>query len=90
MAGTQKLQFLSGGVNYNSREDTVRTIAIALGFVAVLVSAPAQAAGADEETCRAAIREKFPCRGTHPNQPARTACVKAAMERCKAKGPSAI
>jgi hypothetical protein len=68
----------------------VRTISIALGFIAVLVSAPAQAAQTDTETCRAAIREKLPCKGTHPNQPARANCVKAAMERCKANGPSAI
>jgi len=61
-----------------------------LGFIALLVSAPAQAAGANAETCRAAIREKLPCKGTHPNQPARANCVKAAMERCKANGPSAI
>jgi len=69
----------------------MRNTSIALlGFIAVLVSAPAQAAGADVETCRAAIREKFPCRGTHRNQPARATCVRAAMERCKANGPGAI
>src|SRR6476660_2533962 len=34
---------------------------------AVLVSAPAQAAQTHVETCRAALREKFPCRGTHRN-----------------------
>ena len=66
------------------------TLIALLGFIALLVSAPAQAAGANAETCRAAIREKLPCKGTHPNQPARANCVKAAMERCKANGPSAI
>jgi len=70
----------------------MRTTSVALlGFIAILVSAPAsQAAQTNAETCRAAIREKLPCKGTHPNQPARANCVKAAMERCKANGPSAI
>ena len=69
----------------------MRNTSIALlGFIAVLVSAPAQAAGADEQTCYTAIREKLPCKGTRPNQRARAACVQAAMARCKAKGPGAI
>lgn len=70
--------------------DTVKTISIALGLMVVLFSGSAQAAGADEATCRAAIKSKTACAGTRNGSPQRTACVEAALQRCKAKGPGAI
>jgi hypothetical protein len=70
----------------------MKIIPIALGlFAAVLVfGSSAQAAGANAETCRAAIQSKKPCVGTIPNTTNRTACFRAAMQRCKENGPGAI
>jgi hypothetical protein len=67
----------------------VRTISIALGFIIVLVSAPAQADQVGK-TCREAIYKKHPCTGTRPDSPVRGICFKAAMQRCRNGGVGAI
>jgi hypothetical protein len=68
----------------------MRKLGIALGVMTLLISGSAQAQQDKVEACRAAIRAKFPCAGTRPNTPARSTCVKAAMQRCKQGGPGAI
>lgn len=69
----------------------MRAISVVLGiFIAVLAYASVQAAAEKVEGCRAAIQAKRPCMGTRNASPARTACYRAAMERCKANGPGAI
>lgn len=68
----------------------MRIVLTALVFLAVMASAPVHAASADEATCRAAIQEKKACVGNRKGSPQLTACVKAAIARCKAKGVGAI
>ena len=63
---------------------------IALSLILVLFSASAHTEAADDATCRKAVGAKKPCATVRPNYPARSACIKAAMERCKANGPGAI
>ncbi len=68
----------------------MRIMTFAVGLLALLFSTSVQAVGADGTTCRAAVRSKAVCMGTRPNTPARTACFKAAMQRCKQNGTGAI
>ena len=71
----------------------MKIIPIALGlFVTVLVfaSSSAQAKGADEATCRAAIQAKHACKGNRPHSPGMSACIQAALQRCQKGGPGAI
>jgi hypothetical protein len=63
---------------------------IALVLLAGFASAPAYAAGVDDATCRAAIREKKPCTGNRYASPQLAACFKAALGRCNAKGVGAL
>jgi hypothetical protein len=68
----------------------MKLIAVAFALIVVLLSTPAYAQGVGGQACRAALQAKAPCRATRLNTPARTACFKAAMERCKRDGPGAI
>jgi hypothetical protein len=68
----------------------MKLIAAAFALTVVLLSAPAHAQAGAGQACRAALHAKAPCRTTRLNTPARTACFKAAMERCKRDGPGAI
>jgi len=55
-----------------------------------LMPGSSNAQSAQGEACRAAMQAKKPCASTRPNTPARSTCVKAAMQRCKTGGPNAI
>lgn len=68
----------------------MKTMSVGLGFLFVLFSVSAQAQGGKVDACRAAMQEKRPCANTRLASPARSQCVKAAMQRCKANGPNAI
>ena len=68
----------------------MKIISIGLAFLFVVVSVSAQAQGGKVDTCRAAIQEKRPCANTRLASPARSQCYRAAMQRCKATGPSGI
>lgn len=68
----------------------MRTISIGLALLFGLFSVSAQAQGGKVDACRAAIQGKRPCANTRMASPARTQCLNAAMQRCKANGPNAI
>ena len=61
----------------------MKVIPIALFIVTILASPAAEAAGPDRETCHKAVASKGTCRWSRPNSPMRTACVKAAIQRCR-------
>jgi len=68
----------------------MKTVSIGLAFLFVLVSMSAKAQGGKVDACRAAIQDKRPCANTRLASPARSQCFRAAMQRCKANGASAI
>jgi len=68
----------------------MKFLAVVLGLGLLLISEPNRAQAGKIEDCRAAIVQKRVCAGTAPNNSARTACVKAAIARCKQGGPGAL